>query len=360
MGASEFAARRSVLAYKLVEYDLDALVVSFGPNVRYLTGYTGSNGLVVILQDRAVFFTDPRYRIQAAQEVDCSIRVVSGAMLLSVAQYLRRMKSKRVGFEKSRMTVESYQTLKDALPLGSSLEPVVGWIESQRAVKSSHEISAIRRSVELNSRAFEQAAKHVRTGMREAELAAELDYRMRRQGAEGPAFETIVATGARTALPHARPTSARLVHGALLLVDMGAMLDGYASDMTRMLFLGRPGARVRRAYNAVLEAQLAAVDAVRAGVPAKTVDRAARRVLASHGLANAFVHSTGHGLGLEIHEPPRIGKKEKTPLERGMAITIEPGVYLEGFGGIRIEDTVAVTDKGCEVLTPTSKELRIL
>jgi Xaa-Pro aminopeptidase len=195
--------------------------------------------------------------------------------------------------------------------------------------------------------------------MREGDLAAELDYRMRRQGAEGPAFETIVAAGARTALPHARPTSARLVQG-LLLVDMGAMLDGYASDMTRMLFLGRPGARVRRAYKAVLEAQLAAIDAVRPGVPAKTVDRAARRVLARHGLANAFVHSTGHGLGLEIHEPPRIGKKEKTPLECGMAITIEPGVYVEGFGGIRIEDTVSVTKNGCEVLTPTSKELRIL
>jgi Xaa-Pro aminopeptidase len=343
----------------LVERHLDALVVSFLPNVRYLTGYTGSNGLVVILPDRAAFFTDPRYRIQAAQEVDCSVRVVSGAMLPGVAHYLRRLKSKRVGFEKSRMTVEAHQTLKDALPLGSSLEAVVGWIERQRAVKSSREISAIRRSVELNSRAFEQAAKHIRTGMREGDLAAELDYRMRRQGAEGPAFETIVAAGARTALPHARPTSARLVQG-LLLVDMGAVLDGYASDMTRMLFLGRPGARVRRAYKAVLEAQLAAIDAVRPGVPAKTVDRAARRVLARHGLANAFVHSTGHGLGLEIHEPPRIGKKEKTPLECGMAITIEPGVYVEGFGGIRIEDTVSVTKNGCEVLTPTSKELRIL
>jgi Xaa-Pro aminopeptidase len=360
VGASEFAARRNVLACKLAEHSLDAQVVSFLPNVRYLTGYTGSNGLVVIMPGRSAFFTDPRYRIQAAQEVDCPVRVVSGAMLPGVAQYLRRMKTKRVGFETSRMTVEAHQTLKDALPLGSSLEPVAGWIERQRAVKSSQEISAIRRSVELNSRAFEQAAKHVRTGMREAELAAELDYRMRRQGAEGPAFETIVAVGERTALPHARPTSARLVRGALLLVDMGAMLDGYASDMTRMLFLGRPGARVRQAYKAVLEAQLAAIDAVRAGVPAKTVDRAARRVLASHGLANAFVHSTGHGLGLEIHEPPRIGKKEKTPLESGMAITIEPGVYLEGFGGIRIEDTVAVTDNGCDVLTQTSKELRIL
>lgn len=360
MATSEFAARRSALANKLVENDLDALVVSFGPNVRYLTGYTGSNGLLILMPDRAVFFTDPRYRIQAQQEVDCSVRVVSGVMLLSVAQYLRRVKSRRVGFEKSRMTVDQHQTLKDALPMRSSLEPLLGWIERQRSVKSPAEIAAIRRSVELNSRAFEQAAKHVRPGMRETELAAELDYRVRRQGAEGPAFETIVATGARTALPHARPTSARLDRGALLLVDMGALLDGYASDMTRMLFLGKPGTRVKRAYSAVLDAQLAALDAVRAGVPAKAVDRAARRVLAKHGLANAFVHSTGHGLGLEIHEPPRIGKKEKTPLEAGMAITIEPGVYLEGFGGIRIEDTVAVTKNGCEVLTPTAKELRIL
>lgn len=360
MDASEYVARRNVLARMLAAHNLDALVVSFLPNVRYLTGYTGSNGVVLIMPDRGVFFTDPRYRIQAAQEVDCPVRVVSGALLPAAAHYLRRTKSKRIGFEKSRMTVDAHQTLQDALPLGSSLEPVFGWIERQRAVKSSEEISAIRRSVELNSRAFEQAARHVRPGMRETELAAELDYRMRRQGAEAAAFETIVAAGARTALPHARPTCARLGHGALLLVDMGAMLDGYASDMTRMLFLGKPGARVRRAYKAVLEAQLAAIDAARAGVPAKTVDRAARRVLASHGLANAFVHSTGHGLGLEIHEPPRIGKKEKTLLETGMAITIEPGVYVEGFGGIRIEDTVAVTNNGCEVLTPTSKELRIL
>ncbi|HVP48054.1 MAG TPA: Xaa-Pro peptidase family protein [Bryobacteraceae bacterium] len=360
MADNEFAARRSVLACQLVQHDLDALVVSFGPNVRYLTGYTGTNGLVILLPDRAVFFTDPRYRIQAAQEVDCPVRVVSGPMLPPVAQYLRRVKSRRVGFEKSHMTVEIHQALKDALPMRSSLEPVVGWIERQRAVKSHREIAAIRRSVELNSRAYEQAARHIRPGMCESELAAELDYRMRRQGAEGPAFETIVAAGARTALPHARPTSATLGRGALVLVDMGAMLDGYASDMTRMLFLGRPGMRVKRAHKAVLEAQLAAIDAVRAGVRAEAVDRAARRVLRGHGLARAFVHSTGHGLGLEIHEPPRIGKKDKTPLVTGMTITIEPGVYLEGFGGIRIEDTVAVTDNGCEVLTPTSKELRIL
>ena len=196
--------------------------------------------------------------------------------------------------------------------------------------------------------------------MRETELAAELDYRVRRQGAEGPAFDTIVAGGARTALPHAHPTTAALRSGALVLVDMGAMLAGYASDMTRMLFLGKPGPQVKRAYDAVLEAQLAAIDAVGAGVEAQAVDRAARRVLARHGLDRTFVHSTGHGLGLEIHEPPRIGKKEKTLLEKGMAITIEPGVYIEGFGGIRIEDTVIVRENGCDVLTPTSKQLRVI
>ncbi|HLM98892.1 MAG TPA: Xaa-Pro peptidase family protein [Bryobacteraceae bacterium] len=358
MAASEFATRRQALERQMAAGKLDALVVSFGPNVRYLTGFTGSNGVVVILPGRAVFFTDPRYRIQAAQEVGCQVRVASGPILPRVASLLRQAKSRRVGFEKSRMSVEAFQTLKDALPMRSSLEPVAGWIENHRMIKSAAEIAAIRRSVELNSRAFEQIAKRIRPGMRETELAAELDYRVRRQGAEGPAFETIVAAGPRTALPHARPTTAKLPANSMVLVDMGAMLDGYASDMTRMLFLGTAAPRIKQMYAAVLEAQLAAIDAVRPGVKAQAVDRAARRVLARHHLERAFVHSTGHGLGLEIHEPPRVGKKEKTVLVKGMAITIEPGVYLEGLGGIRIEDTVVVTANGCEVLTPTSKDLR--
>ena len=357
---SAFAARRTVLQSQMAEHKLDAFLVSFSPNVRYLTGFTGSNGLVVIFPGRSVFFTDPRYKIQAAQEVDCAVRVVAGPILPQVCALLRRVKSRRVGFEKARLSFESYQLLKDSLPMRSSLEPVAGWLERQRMVKSGEEIAAIRRSVELNSKTFEQVLRRVRPGMREMELAAELDYRMRRLGAEAPAFETIVASGARTALPHARPTAAQVRPGSLLLVDMGAMLNGYASDMTRMLSLGKPGAKVRRAYDAVLEAQLAAIAAVRPGVEAQMVDRAARRVLARHGFAREFVHSTGHGLGLEIHEPPRIGKKEKTVLAPGMAITIEPGVYMEGFGGIRIEDTVVVTDDGREVLTPTSKELRVV
>jgi Xaa-Pro aminopeptidase len=227
-------------------------------------------------------------------------------------------------------------------------------------LKSESEIELIERSVATNSEAFEQAAQRVRPGMREQDLAAEIEYRMRRLGAQKPSFETIVAAGERSALPHAHPTRAALEANQLVLVDMGAFRDGYASDMTRMLFLGAPAARVKRVYRAVLEAQLAAIDAVRPGVTSAQVDGRARDILKAYKLDHAFVHSTGHGLGLEIHEMPRIGRKDKTLLQAGMAITIEPGVYLEGFGGIRIEDTLVVTQTGSRVLTPTSKELRII
>jgi Xaa-Pro aminopeptidase len=258
------------------------------------------------------------------------------------------------------MSCDAYESLKSRLPMRAALEPVKGWIEELRMVKSPAEIGLIRRSVETNSRAFEQAVARIRPGMTEQDLAAELEYRMRRLGAEKPAFETIVAAGVRSALPHAQPTAARLKPRDIVLVDMGAQQDGYSSDMTRMLFLAAPTAKVKRVYRAVLEAQLAAIATVRAGVSTAAVDRVARKVLRGYGLDRAFVHSLGHGLGLEIHEPPRLGKRDKATLQAGMAITIEPGVYLEGFGGIRIEDTVLVTENGCEILTPTGKELRVV
>jgi hypothetical protein len=254
--------------------------VTFLPNVRYLTGYTGSNGtLVLTASGEATFFTDPRYRLQAAQETDCRVKVGTGPLLAHALPILRKKKSRRVAFERSRMSFEMYQSLKEGLPLKSSAEPVGGWIEHQRMIKSEAEIALIRHSVLVNSRAFERAVSGVRGGMSEKDLAAELDYQMRRLGAESAAFETIVATGPRTALPHAKPTAAVFRAGSLILVDMGATCDGYASDMTRMLCLGRPGSRMKRAYAAVLEAQLAGIAAVKAGVEAQTVDRAARRVL---------------------------------------------------------------------------------
>ena len=357
-----YQARRRAIAEGLAERRLDAMLVALGPNLRYLSGFTGSNGWLLVSAERSILFTDPRYLIQARQESageGCEVRIAKGPILMAVVSAIARRRLRLIGYEPARLTCDVYEALLKKLPAHTSLRAVEDWIESQRTIKSADEIELIRRSVVTNSRAFEQAATRLRPGMKESDLAAEIEYRMRRLGAEKPSFETIVASGLRTALPHAQPTSAEIRPG-LLLVDMGSQQDGYCSDMTRMLFLGKPGRRVTSAYRAVLEAQLAAIDAVRPGARTADVDRAARRVLQQHGLDKAFVHSTGHGLGLEIHEPPRIGRRDKSKLAAGMTITIEPGVYLEDFGGIRIEDTVVVTDRGCEILTPTPKELRVV
>jgi Xaa-Pro aminopeptidase len=348
------------VASGLAEHKLNGLLVSFGPNVRYLSGFTGSNAMLLVTAARSILFTDPRYTIQAGRESTCQVHISKGPLAVDMVSAIARLRLRHVGYEPAIMSCDAYQAIESKVPAKTSLVPVRGWIEELRTVKSPAEIAAIRRSVETNSQAFEQGVARVKPGMKEQDLAAELEYRMRRLGAEKPSFETIVAGGERSALPHAQPTAAKFEKGQLIVVDMGALQDGYCSDMTRMLFLGTPGAKVKRTYKAVLEAQLAGIDAVSAGARSAAVDAAARKVLRGYGLDKAFVHSTGHGLGLEIHEPPRLGRKDKSTLKAGMAITIEPGVYIEGFGGIRIEDTVLVTEKGCEILTPTSKELRII
>jgi len=356
----ELATRRSALVSKFGPAKIDALIVSSAPNIRYLTGFTGSNGLVLAAPSATVLFTDPRYAIQATQQTDCKVVVARGPLYPALMRAAARRRLRRVGFEKARLGYDAFEHLRELLPLGASLHGVGGMVESLRMVKSPAEIERIRRSVAVNSSAFDAALKIVQPGMKESDLAAEIEYRMRLLGAERPAFDSIVAAGARSALPHAEPGTDTLGNNRLLLIDIGATVDGYASDMTRVAFLGKPGRKIRSLYQAVLEAQLAGIDAVGPGVSAGKVDAAARRVLRAKGLDKAFVHSTGHGLGLEIHEPPRLGKGDSTALEAGMVITVEPGAYLEGFGGVRIEDTVVVTSSGCEVLTPTSKELFLL
>ncbi len=355
------ADRAARPAIPFAELKIDALLVSAPPNVRYLSGFTGDNGLLLVTPDSQILFTDPRFTIQAAEECACEVVTVTKTTLDHAAlQTIRKKRIKRVGFEASRMLYDMHRRLVHELPRGAKLKPIGPIVDQLRMVKSDDEIARIRRSVLTNSEAFERVARSIRPGARENDIAAELEYQMRRLGAEKAAFETIVAMGPRSALPHAQPTARKLANEELLLIDKGACQDGYMSDMTRVLFLGKPNRRVRAMYNAVLKAQLAAIDAVRPGVTAAHVDRAARRVLESEGLGKAFVHSTGHGLGLEIHEGPRLGRRDKTKLAPGMAITIEPGAYVRDFGGIRIEDTVLVTKAGCEVLTPTSKELRLL
>jgi Xaa-Pro aminopeptidase len=363
---TELEQRRRGVSLQLASRKVDALIISSAANVRYLSGYAGSNGLMLITPLEAHFFTDPRYAAETAATITCKAHVEKGPLIQGVAAVIKRKHLKHIGFEPAWMNLDQYATLKKALPSGASLHPVASLVEDLRAVKSPAEIALIRRSVLANSESFARTMKRVRVGLSELEIAAELEFQMKTLGCEKPAFDTIVAAGERSALPHAHPSARRVQGNELLLIDMGATLDGYTSDMTRMAYTGLPPKKVRDLYRAVLEAQLAGLNAVRPGVPVFKVDAAARDVLKRHNLDKEFVHSTGHGLGLEIHESPKIGKKDKIKkdqakkdplvLRAGMVITIEPGAYIPGFGGVRIEDTVLVTERGCEVLTPTSKE----
>lgn len=333
----------------------DAAAISHLPNVRYLCGFTGSNAVLYLDGKGATLYTDPRYTIQAAEECDCRVRVVAGPLW---PELVKRSRIRRMALEFSHLTHENFIKIKGLTSaVGTNLLDGSNLVEALRAVKDASEISAIRASVVLNSGAFEKVIGRVQPRWTEQRVAAEIDHQMRRMGAEGPAFETIVAAGRHSALPHARPRPEPIGPNRLLLIDMGASLQGYASDMTRVVHLGKAGSRARRLYDAVLEAQLASIAAIRPGAVARDVDAAGRKALKRHALDRFFTHGTGHGLGLEIHEEPRVGKKSDTVLKPGMVITVEPGVYLEGFGGVRIEDTVLVTETGVEVLTPTKKGL---
>lgn len=332
------------------------------PNIRYLCGFTGSNAaLLVPAAGEPVLYTDPRYEIQAGEEAACAVKVTKKPLIKAVAADLARRRSlRRIGFEAGRIRYADYTALREALPPSRSLEPRTDLVERLRMVKSAAEIDAIRRSMAIAAEAYRRVIACLRPPARELDVAAEIDFQMRRLGAEKPAFDTIVLFGERAALPHGRPGARALRDGELVLVDVGAVLDGYSSDMTRMAVAGQATGRLRRMYRIVLDAQLAALGELRGGVRADAVDRAARRVLAQHGLEACFVHSTGHGLGLEVHEAPRLGKRENVPLQAGMVVTIEPGIYLEGWGGLRVEDTVVITSNGYEILTPLGRELIVL
>jgi Xaa-Pro aminopeptidase len=357
-----FAARRARVMPLLNQSEdakADAFLTTSLPNVRYLTGFTGSNGAVLITPIRAILFTDPRYATQSAQEADCAIQIAKGPLAKKVASLVKRLRLRSVAFEFNRVSFEDHHNLQELLK-DVQLKPMSGLVETLRMVKSADEIATIRASVKLNSAALEQAVARFKPAMSELDLAAEIDYRMRLLGADGTAFDTIVASGPRSALPHAHPTAHPIAVNELLLIDMGATVAGYASDMTRTYVVGKAGTKIRRMYKAVLDSQLCALALLKPGMTCAKLDRAVRDVLRGYGLDKLFVHSTGHGLGLEIHERPRIGRKEAVKFEAGMTITIEPGVYEEGTGGVRIEDTVVVTERGCEVLTPTKKELVVL
>jgi Xaa-Pro aminopeptidase len=344
---------------------LDALVVTHLPNIRYLCGFTGTSGVLVVTGGKSVFFTDGRYTEQARAEVQGPRVVIARKPPLTAAaewlmENVRRLGSKkprRVGIEGEHLTVAGRAQVAGLLRSGFRLRETRGLVEQARMVKDADEISLLRAAVTLGAGLFERALKVIRPGVRESEVAAEMEYFARRAGAAEMSFPTIIAAGKRSALPHGRASKAAIPSRGFVVCDFGVILAGYCSDRTRTVHVGRPSHGARGMYEAVRESQEAAIAAVKPGVAVGEVDRAARNVLQVRGLARRFTHSTGHGVGLEIHEAPRIAAGQTEVLRPGMVITIEPGVYVAGSGGVRIEDMVVVTERGCEVLKPTSKEL---
>lgn len=354
----DYLSRQKKFEREVAKRDLDGFVVTYPANLRYLCGYTGSNGLLLFLAARRVFFTDGRYTQQARDEVHgARIVIAKGPLLNDPARLIGELRSAALGFEAEHTTVAARKEMQKAVPKKIEWKPTTGLIMQQRMIKDADELRLIRDAVKLGAQIYELALKKVRPGVRETEVAGELEYAARRAGADGMSFETIVAAGKRSALPHGCASHQPIPRRGFVVVDSGVILRGYCSDMTRTVHVGRIGREQRKWYEMVLQAQLAGIAAVGPGKTAGEVDQAPRQVLRKAKLDRYFTHSTGHGVGLEIHEPPRLAKQQTELLEPGMVITIEPGIYVPGKGGIRIEDMVVVTRSGCQVLTPVTKEL---
>ena len=355
--------RIGLLRRRLTRAELPALVVTHLPDVRYLTGFTGSSAVLVITRRAVRLFTDGRYATQAAEEVTAArVDIVSSSPAVSAVQWVAAQPGvDRIAFDATRVTVAELARWRASLPArlrrGFFTSLDTSPVEALRTLKDPDELAIMAEAALIGCRLFDHVLHMIHPGLRELDVAAELEHQARLLGAEGMSFETIAASGARSALPHGRATANLLPRRGFLTLDFGVILKGYCSDMTRTVHLGKPNAEERSAYGAVLESQEAAVAAAGAGVSCDDVDEAARSILRKHGLAETFTHSTGHGVGLEIHEPPRVGSGQKTRLQPGMVVTIEPGIYLEGRFGIRIEDMVAVTRTGRQVLTPAPKAL---
>lgn len=340
------------------ELSLPALLVTHGPNIRYLTGFTGSAGLLLIASGRTVLITDFRYNQQAPAEVAGAAEVV--VELSNLWERLRRVLEPgpklRIGFERDRLTVrdaDRLMRLEAADPV-----PTSDMVEDLRAVKDSGEVEAIRAAAELAHAALEEVLPSIRPAQTEVAIAARLELALRSRGSEWHPFETIVASGPRSALPHARATDREVRAGEWLLIDFGARLSGYCSDLTRTVVVGaKADDRQRAIYDVVVQAQRAARTGVRPGLSGREADALARDIIEAAGFGEAFGHSLGHGLGLEVHEGPRLARSAAEPLPAGAVVTVEPGIYLEGWGGVRLEDDIHLTAAGAECLSDGRTEL---
>jgi Xaa-Pro aminopeptidase len=354
----DHAARRRRLLDRFAGLDIDAFLVTRQVNARYLTGFSGSNGQLLLFPDRAVLFTDSRYEEQSAREApDVEREIYSKAFHERVARVAAATKVERLGFETAGLTHQTYRRLEEALE--PELVPTEDEVERLRWSKDHEELGLLRRAQDITDDAFERLVPKLVEGITERQVAVELEVAMRELGAERVGFDTIAAFGENAAEPHHRPTERPLRPGDVVKLDFGSFVDGYHSDMTRTVAFGDPPGELREVYDVVRAAQQAGIDAVRAGIRGGEADSAARRVIEEAGYGPRFGHSLGHGVGLEIHEGPtlRAGSEDELPV--GTVVTVEPGIYLPGVGGVRIEDMVEVTEDGCRPMPRTPKDLLV-
>jgi Xaa-Pro aminopeptidase len=336
---------------------LEALLLTNPVNRKYITGFTGSAGYVVVSADRAWLFTDFRYVTQANEQASGFEIMEHGVSpLASIGQTLREAGIRQLGFEQQHLSYGNYLSYAKELGEGVALVPTDGVVERLRRIKDEAELVIMRKAVAISDAAFEHILTVLKPGLSEKEIALELEMFMRRQGASSSSFDIIVASGERSALPHGVASDRIIGNNEFVKMDFGALYNGYCSDLTRTVVMGSPTAKHREIFDIVLEAQLAAIGGIRAGITGKAGDAFARDLITQRGYGDHFGHGTGHAVGMDIHESPRLSKTEEGILEPGMVVTVEPGIYVPGFGGVRIEDIVVVTDHGCDILTKSKKD----
>lgn len=347
------------LRQALKEQNVSALLVTNPYNRRYVTGFTGTAGAALISAEKAYFITDFRYTEQANTQIQgFEIIEQSGTLIDAIAEVIKDNGFETVGFEKDAVTYAEFERYSDGFD--AKLVPTSGIVEKIRLIKSDDEITIIKQACQIADEAYEHILTYIQPGMTELDVSNELESFMRSKGATSSSFDIIVASGKRSALPHGVATSKVIETGDFVTLDFGAYYNGYVSDVTRTIAVGEPSDQLKEIYQVVLDSQLLALEKIKPGMTGKEADAIARDHIASKGYGKAFGHSLGHGMGLEVHEGPGLSSRSDVVLEPGMVITIEPGIYLPGIGGVRIEDDAIVTENGVEKLTHTSKELVIL
>jgi Xaa-Pro aminopeptidase len=355
-----YPGRLTALRERFTDRGVESFLIATREDIRYFSGFSGTSGLLLVSREDATLLTDFRYQEQSRLEVgDMPVRIAERQPTEELVRMERAAFGRALGFDPTGVSHRFYSALRTGLS-GVSLVPVESALGELTAVKDAEEIERIARAVQIGDAVFDSVVTELVPGVSERDIVAEIDYRLMRTGAEGSSFDTIVAAGNRSSMPHARPTDAKLAEGDLVILDFGAFYEGYASDMTRTLSLGKPDAKQQAVYDIVLEAQVRAIGAATAGMRCCDLDGVARSTIAEAGYGEAFGHSLGHGVGLRIHDGPHLSRTNEAALVEGMVVTIEPGIYLSGWGGVRIEDLVVIESDGARDLTKSPKGLQPL